>query len=82
MSGYETDELEEITEEWTQTISKKKKKKKISTSESEMPNPLKKVCIRSNILKQAHTMDSSIGLFIEYCIFIENYLGKHSVALK
>lgn len=45
MSGYETDELEEITEEWTQTISKKKKKKKISTSESEMPNPLKKVCV-------------------------------------
>lgn len=49
MSGYETDELEEITEEWTQTISKKKKKKKISTSESEMPNPLKKVCVSVEI---------------------------------
>lgn len=76
MSGYETDELEEITEEWTQTISTKKKKKRISTSDSEMPNPLKKVCISWNKLKRAYTMDSSIGFLLNTAFSSKTNLGN------
>lgn len=49
MSGYETDEFEEITEEWSQTTTVKKKKKtalKSNPSQKVLkPNPIQKVCI-------------------------------------
>lgn len=52
MSGYETDEVEEITEEWTKTVSVKKKKKKMSnpitnssSTSSVSLKPIVKVCI-------------------------------------